>query len=550
MDIIVNNEAENAGKYSIVLAARRDESWNKPGLVLTRQIKVNITQEGIRNNFDVASDDNPYGGTSYIGAFYRNTETGERIIQNRFGAGWWEASVPNETISGSGNQRNWIILSSTPSLDPQVGTSNPGKAENYPVIPNKYKGEDGYKVTGKNRLYFRIGLRSQNTATSPRYGYVKLRYIHGQLDSSQPVPVENDTEVKILGGGTEQIKIVKIYVRQGEVPDVLLTTTSPVTGGPSTRPAESIVKFSPYNVTVQHMLDNINSTNNFVVADNRDATHRPVHVKYPTQAGAIFLWGAPPASTYYKYAYYPRSLVDNEFENIDPISSVWPDRFFSYTSNPYWVAPSGSSEPSYKDLIEVCPDGYRRPNNGAVSALARNNTLAEVVKSEFMGSLFSEIPIGDGHAYIPGDWPSDPNNPDGIVRYTPKSISNVRSGLYADVFFDRYPIQSNQRSDAGIAVGVCLNDTRAAYTGTLCFNPVTYASVFFPNAGRRDSQKGTLQWRGSSGYYSTASLGNQWIPENEKDKFLTFWDMELTYRPAPVSAVLTFGTSMRCVKVE
>lgn len=34
---------------------------------------------------------------------------------------------------------NFIVLSSTPSFDPNVGTDNPGVAEHYKVLPNKYK---------------------------------------------------------------------------------------------------------------------------------------------------------------------------------------------------------------------------------------------------------------------------------------------------------------------------------------------------------------------------------------------------------------------------
>lgn len=81
---------------------------------------------------------------SYIGAFFRNDEQGERIItgqqKRRDGTnerpqdlgtlGLWKAEV---------EEGNFIVLSSTPSFDPNVGTDNPGVAEHYKVLPNKYK---------------------------------------------------------------------------------------------------------------------------------------------------------------------------------------------------------------------------------------------------------------------------------------------------------------------------------------------------------------------------------------------------------------------------
>ena len=99
----------------------------------------------------------------YIGAFFRNDEQGERIItgqqKRRDGTnerpqdlgtlGLWKAEV---------EEGNFIVLSSTPSFDPNVGTDNPGVAEHYKVLPNKYKGENGTYVEGRGRIYFRMGV--------------------------------------------------------------------------------------------------------------------------------------------------------------------------------------------------------------------------------------------------------------------------------------------------------------------------------------------------------------------------------------------------------
>lgn len=84
---------------------------------------------------------------------------------------WW-----NWTVTVPDEYRDFIVISASPSFDPNIGTDNPGDAEDYPVVPNAFRFETGSSVAGKGRVYFRIGLKSKNTTGSPRYGFVNVHY--------------------------------------------------------------------------------------------------------------------------------------------------------------------------------------------------------------------------------------------------------------------------------------------------------------------------------------------------------------------------------------
>ena len=88
------------------------------------------------------------------------------------------------------------------------------------------------------------------------------------------------------------------------------------------------------------------------------------------------------------------------------------------------------------------------------------------------------------------------------------------------------------------------------FRGTLFFNPVTYASIFFPAGGRRAATSGRLQYNGGTGFYLTSSLGNQWIDPDANYSFRNVWQMELSNFPGALSAVPGFGVSLRCVVDE
>ena len=106
LDIIVNNGAQTTGTYHIVLKATRKESWEGVNtLSLSRSIKVNVVQEGKRYGFEPSTAASAYVGSSYIGAFYRNKEVGERIIQNTFWGSWPSRSAATLQLPFAGNIR-------------------------------------------------------------------------------------------------------------------------------------------------------------------------------------------------------------------------------------------------------------------------------------------------------------------------------------------------------------------------------------------------------------------------------------------------------------
>lgn len=512
--------------YEIRLTAAESYSQNAGGVYemvnpLVRKILVHVKQEGIRADFIVNSQKNKWSHP-YIGAFFTDNETGERVISGNRYSYWnaWTATVPKE-------YREFIIISSTPSFDPAIGTDAPGEAEDYPVIPNAYKEENGYEVTGKSRIYFRIGINGVNKTGAPRYGVVDITYV----DSGDTVKT-------------------KLYVRQGEEADYLMRSGSPG----SAYGAE----FSPYNLTATVFRNNPETKQPWINIGKLDKT--VTFVKYPTQAGAHFQWGLPVnVAESALRAYYPVNSIA-----VPPwIIEGWSISYIS--APPLWSPKEGTK---FEDFYEICPDGYRRPTDGPVDQIAVNsNSYADQVhQSDWRMSLFKEPMEGDGSSYT-STMPYDESMR--TVVYKADMLDNVMYGYYADGFFDRRPIKNGtmlngSNREGGITTttttysGVSLYNANAAFGGTLLFNPETDASVFFPAAGRRWHQDGSLEYAGETGYYWSSSVAPGWthkvddgngVEKETGTPFGNIWSMELNYAsPAPKSMSAHFGYSIRCVR--
>ena len=187
---------------------------------------------------------------TYVGAFWKNEQSGERLIRMTGGStyyGAWQATV----IVGD----SWIELDKVMTSDSNVGwlagaDENQVKDMNDPYNDLTYRITSGGASTvsgvmdaGAPQIYFRIGLKStQPHGSNPRYGVVLLTY-------------QNHS------------KSQRIFIRQGEEPD-----TPP---GSSSYP-----RWSPYN------LGNINNPTAYPYAD-------PRFVAYPTQAGYFYQWAMP-----------------------------------------------------------------------------------------------------------------------------------------------------------------------------------------------------------------------------------------------------------------
>jgi len=203
-----------------------------------------------RKSGDIIDDPTPGNLITYVGAFWKHNQTGERLIRiarptidATAADGAWTATV----IVGN----NWIVLDKEMTSDLNVGW----RTDVTPVESSVHSYENSsfdaiHPVTGTSTsvngilrtsgtgyqpgdeyIYFRIGLKGVHEgfpAVAARYGMVVLTY-------------KNNTLVH------------RIWIRQGEGDDNIVTGSS--------------TKWSPYNL-----------------ADNRNP------VIYPSQAGYFYQW--------------------------------------------------------------------------------------------------------------------------------------------------------------------------------------------------------------------------------------------------------------------
>jgi len=412
---------------------------------------ISVTQSVNVNN--VPGGGTPVSANTYIGAFWRASQTGERIIRitgiANGNAGAWTASVgwydsKWNTAAGDG-----IIFSATATSDSGVTFAS---GEN-PADMNVSANDATYSVSGNassvsgtvasgETIMFRIGCQQTfaafNDATNPaRYAVIVLSYA-------------NNTKVQ------------KIFVRQGEGADYLMQPTDAINSGGmnnlagnEARPAA--VKFTPRNIK-----DTANNTDGAMLAGTPPnvgiAVSGGVFVDYPTQAGYMFRWN------YSRQAFAPQL----------------PATITGWNSGQYgtgdWVATD----------TETCPSGYRRPNDGSQA-----NTTGPVAGSEMRQSLWLNPQTG-----------SSSNNIDNSVR-----------GYYADGFFDRRQITNGVGASAALNSSVSTANNQIAHIGNLFYNPTTNASLFFPAAGYHNQPDGSLYAVGNNGYYwsgSSNTTGYSW----------------------------------------
>jgi len=355
---------------------------------------------------------------SYVGAFWRANQTGERIIRlkdmndQEGNRGAWSASVYwlDDRWEKEGVQ---VVLSNIKLTDLEtrgIYGATPGDAEAYQVSGSAIT-VNGVVNAANPDILFRIGLKRKfsdspayepndpnyNTTWPARYGLVLISY--------------NDHK-----------KGYKLYLRQGEGADYVMRpedfgVNGESWGSPNPRPKAA--RFSPYNLTA--------ATLNAQVGINGAGSNPGIFTEYPTQAGAYFNWA---------FRIDPRYAWDPYTVGAIP---GW--KPFSYVDNENWdYFGTGATH-------ETCPAGYHRPSGGA---------LSEITQSLYAGN------------YNPLDcrvW-----------------------GYYADGFFDRFA--------KGDVSSVCTTSAGVAYFGSLFFNPITNANLFFPAAGTRRStglsEAGTL----------------------------------------------------------
>ena len=383
----------------------------------------------------------PPGG-SYVGAFWRANQTGERIIRigNMNGdtqtQGAWSASV----VWRDGRWgKDRIVLSNATLTELQtrgIYGATPDDAELHQVEGNAIA-VSGTVDASHPDILFRIGLKKKfsesaacelknpnYTTTWPaRYALVKISY--------------NDHK-----------KSYYLFLRQGEGDDYLMRKEDFGGNGESwgaPKPRPDAVRFSPYNLTAETL-------NAQVLTQAQAATTMPGNrskfVDFPTQCGAKFLS--------YGVNEYPR------------FAYAWHQGTEFILHSGTWPEPG-----AYVDLpiaLETCPPGYHRPND-----CSNWSSYHSFPTGEFRHSLFLNPGTGDY-------WTNEGEN------------NHFVEGYYADGFFDRRQIM--QPDKWWEPLGVSLNSKEIAHIGSLCFNVATNASLFFPADGYWSSSVGGQGFNG------------------------------------------------------
>jgi hypothetical protein len=392
-------------------------------------------------------------GTTYVGAFWRANQRGERIISiPDVPAGQWAVQV--YSYGGRG-----IYNNDGSELDPTEGKTTLFKtgdirfdisgrsgaatdnAELYHLdasYPTFIRGE----LASQGTLTFRMGLTSTYTptATNPaRYAVVAISY-GGQK------------------GNSASWKHQLLFLRQGHDPDyVMYPNLSGQSFNGTDYRGDYAMRWSPYNLTAQEFRDGTSMDSYVDIVTVRGAAF----TEFPTQVGAHFQY-ANNVTTYRRRAYNP---------SIQDVSSYWNS---TASSSTYWNTLGSTHETCPKNYLLSTGEtlDFRRPYDNDISVNpAYNAALAETLQS-----LHSKTVA------------SDP-----IETFT--HLENSVWGRYADGFFDRNVVNSNDYAGTGPFV---------ANEGRLYHNPLTHNSLFLPYTGIRDATDGTLNVNG-------AKTGQYWL---------------------------------------
>jgi len=293
----------------------------------------------------VTDDPPPPGFMPYVGAFWKATQMGERLIRiprtsTGNADGTWSAAV----IEGE----DWIMLDKNWTNDPDIYGTNPHTYENYGLFETNHKldpSSASNTVTGTLRagnaeeyqpndeyIRFRIGLKSAYTPTSAapaRYGVVLLTYHNNNLRQ-------------------------RLFIRQGEEPDFVMKPGElDGAGGSVSDNRTKARKFSPYNLSAATLNAVVDTSGASIVVNPGIPT------AYPSQAGALFQWAGAGATKRFGYDAYSSLALESSVE-----AGFW--SLLSYSQ-------------------ETCPAGYRRPDDGPEDIFY---SAGDVGDSELRQSLF------------------------------------------------------------------------------------------------------------------------------------------------------------------
>ena len=427
------------------------------------RVKVNIHQAVVNAESVPVT---PMSVNAYVGAFWRASEIGERIIRVKVGStatdlgDWTAAVVWTDDRWNDGD----IVMSTAPTRDPGVTWNAATEMHTNPDAGGYYVPGNATDVAGtvaaNGEVYYRVGLKTKYTPTTnnpARYAVVLFAY-------------NNNTQ------------FTKLYLRQGEQADYVMRQGDPSTGEATDR--SKAKKWLPYNITAPLFKVGVsanpnNNTNAWVNVRPTwaKAASLAVPVDYPTQAGGYFKWAHTEGVRAYNPSGNPTVPANWDWglSNAVVRAVAWSD------PDPL-AASHGGAGTTIAQNYESCPTGYRRPTDGNTTVI--NQDPVNVANSEVMQSL----------VLAPASGTNSSSN----------DISNSLYGFYADGFFDRRTLEPNAGDGKRTAVSV--NNSLVAYVGRLYYNPMTNAHLFLPASGRRESEDGRHNNEvGLSGLYWTAS---------------------------------------------
>ena len=408
---------------------------------------------------------------SYVGAFWKASETGERVIRIDMGddpaqhmGNWgpWSAVVAEYDdrwgVKTGADPNDGIMFAAGGSEDPNIYQASPGNAENYTLatINSPYSafvsGSIDPQYTGNSVIEFRIFPQKTFTSTGKFKGDDPGGNTANDANYTTTWPARY--AVVYLTYGSSPVKRLSIFLRQGEGSDYVMYDegfTVPSYNHPDGTKRPQTKKFSPYN------LSDVNTG-----TDYNMITELPVRggsfTGYPTQGGYYFM----------------HNHSRRAFNPYTPVIANYP------------AAPSVSNWNAA--LHETCPPGYKRPSDGPNATLDN----PAVASSEIRQSLFRVMQVS-----------SSP------------SPANLTWGYYADGYFDRRTIvyPTAQFGNPEHPTTVSEGTREVAFSGIIFYSTRTLASVFLPSAGGRQTAQsggsavaGTLERHGYWGYYATTTL--------------------------------------------
>ena len=386
---------------------------------------------------------------SFVGAFWRNTETSERYIigPNSYAT---FSNTPGVIGTGTGGTRTYKyyythwearIVSGLDWIKIDANDRGAFGGVVQETFGGMVKGTTPNNATGK--IKFRVGLKSINPNPSkPRYGLIII--MRGNVPSGQ-------TEPNYTGAAW-------FFVRQGEEADYIYGPTDlPHPVNIDNVPRPFAVKFSPYNI--QHPGNPIdvrqnNAADGAVNAVKTTSTKSTaVFTQYPTQVGDFFQRNGMIA--------FRRGLQSYALSTTPP----------AYTTD---NVSDGKKLVPATFARDVCPPGYRHPTYGEIAHSlydAINYTSTTGAATGYNGGLETMLRGFVWGYYADGYF--DQIMPDDISETTGIALNR---GIYF------WPGRN-----AGLAGNV------AAGKGMLMVNHKNYASCYFPMAGTMGSTAATVK---------------------------------------------------------